>query len=430
MQPYVEVIVLLALLGLELTARPESYLLGWIGACWLLLRLLLDARGRPLHAAYLAGSILFAGWLVIYYLNPTHIMEGALGLMPVEHRSWLPGSAYPAATREVIPFAIMLLVAGGLALRMTSAGVRILFAVLMVIGLAMAVLTIEQRLAPNPYQIFPRTGWFTYENHYAAFTNLILPLFLATGLRIQHRATLRRQAVSAGPFFYLLAMVLLFSVYLSRSRAGLVISLLIIALYAGFQMVMMIRRDGLWGFHIYFAKTRRVVAFGLLAGLFAAGSWLLSALWGSGHQFGRELAFRGQIIVDALSVVRDHPLYGTGPGTFMAVFPYYQSPVLDGKLINHAHCDPVEFLVEYGIAGVMGLAFLVSVVMRLRSTATETRVSAHSFGEIEIAALALGVGGLILHSLVDFSWRSGPTALLGVVYAGLCAGVAGQESRA
>jgi O-antigen ligase len=430
MQTAVDVIFLLSLLGLEMTSRPESSIVALIGACWLCLRLVIDPSCRRLHAVYLAGASLFVGWLMIYELNPTLRMEGALGLVPVEHVSWLPGSAYPEATHQAIQFAVVALVSGGLALRMNCRAIRIYSGVLMAGGIAMAALAIDQRLAPNLYQIFPRTGWFTYENHYAAFSNLILPLFLATGLRLQHKAAARGSMASLAPLFYLLALVMIASVYLSRSRAGLAVSILIVVLFMVYQFSRKISREGIFGIPVNMQIVRKALAIGVSAVAGSAMAFIIPKFWGSWQQWGLEIGFRGQLIVDALTVVRDNPWYGTGPGTFMAVFPYYQSAVLEGKLINHVHSDPVEFLLEYGIAGVAALALLVFALIRVRPAKAGDGDDGESFRKIEVAAVVLGLGGLMLHSLVDFSWRSGPIAVMGIAYAAIWAGMAGREECA
>jgi O-antigen ligase len=103
---------------------------------------------------------------------------------------------------------------------------------------------------------------------------------------------------------------------------------------------------------------------------------------------------------DALSEVRDYPWFGTGLGSFTAVFPQYQTFPTDLGW-NHAHDDYVEALTETGIVG--GLIILSALLMLgwlVFCNLPDRMKSAREW--IQLGA-ALGCCGLLIHSFADFN---------------------------
>ena len=422
MRAMVDVGFVLAILGMEVFARPELPLVSAAALCWLLVQICFDPAQRYFHAWIIGSALLFLGFMSIYFLNPTHHLEGALGLVPLENMAGLPGSANPDATMESIRFSAIALILAGCALRFGRLATHLLFVVLILAGLAMAGLVIQQRLSPNEYQIFPRTGWFAYENHYAAFANLILPLLLAIGMRLQHSARMRGRVTSMAPVFYLAALVVVASIYLARSRAAFMISLLIIAGYFAINFWLRYRRaPEEWAFLTALIPRWLITSASVLIVSVVMG-WLVHRLWGTAGKFGGELGFRAQIISDSLTILFQNIVWGTGPGTFASVFPYYQSAALDGKMVSHVHCDPIQFLTEYGLAGLMLSSALLFLLIRHRPVMGSGRRDTMSFRCIEVPALGIGLAGLMLHSCVDFPWRNNLIAMLGIIYAALWLG--------
>ena len=65
---------------------------------------------------------------------------------------------------------------------------------------------------------------------------------------------------------------------------------------------------------------------------------------------------------DTWRLFLDHPVIGTGLGTFEMVFPPYDS-VYDGKIVNHAHNDYLELLAETGVVGGLCCLWFLGVVL-------------------------------------------------------------------
>jgi len=109
---------------------------------------------------------------------------------------------------------------------------------------------------------------------------------------------------------------------------------------------------------------------------------------------------RMNIWKDTLSLIRAHPLFGTGFGTYATVYTTVQTTSLL-NLVDHAHNDYLEITVELGIIGA-GLLFglILSVLARGISAFYRLRQTREGF-------LVLGSCGSILailfHSLADFN---------------------------
>lgn len=416
MRGLVDVVFVIAILGVEMYARPEAWIVTSAAALWLIAQTITDRTNRTYHLLYCVLAAIAMGYMGIYILNPTHAFDGALGLVPVTHHAWLPGSAHPELTSGAWSFAVSAVIMGGLGLRLGRVGVHILFFMLIAAGCSMALLVLDQRWAPNPYQIFPRTGWFAYENHYAAFANLILPLMLATGLHCLY-ATRQKGWMAIGvPLFLAGAGLMVVSIYYARSRAALAISGLIVAAIVVQQIWYFAQRSG------RFRIPGWLVIAPVAAALLVAGWQGVYQLWGAPSRLVGELGYRGQIVMDTVSILRDHPVWGTGPGTFVSVFPYYQSGSIGDRVINQAHCDPVQFFVEYGLAGATLFACIIAWLVYRRPYKAVPDARYPSFHQLEASAMAIGVAGMMVHSLVDFPWRNGLLALMGFLYASIWLG--------
>ena len=62
---------------------------------------------------------------------------------------------------------------------------------------------------------------------------------------------------------------------------------------------------------------------------------------------------------DALDIVRDYPLTGTGAGSFASIYPMYDSGKIGSWLYKYAHNDYLQFAGEFGLPGLAMLAGIV-----------------------------------------------------------------------
>ena len=115
----------------------------------------------------------------------------------------------------------------------------------------------------------------------------------------------------------------------------------------------------------------------------------------------------------ARGVVQEHPVFGTGIGTFQIVYPDKRPSNFRaaGATYNtlHAHCEPLEILTELGIVGLLCWGWLLFAFYRgvFRTLARGEQCPTRGL----MAGMMLGITALLLHNLVDVNlrWYSTPT---------------------
>ena len=177
------------------------------------------------------------------------------------------------------------------------------------------------------------------------------------------------------------------SIFLSQSRAGTASFLVEMALLLG-----LVLGSG---------KNRRAVAtIGAVCLMVAAfTAWVgTSALW---HHFASLQGWmRLAVTKDGLRMFWHKPLLGWGLGTFTIVYPQFRS-FYTSLVVNAAHNDYVQALVETGIVGFTSIVWFVVAVYRhgLRNLDSWSRSWSRTLG---IAAL-IGCTGILVHSSFDFN---------------------------
>jgi O-antigen ligase len=286
---------------------------------------------------------------------------------------------------------------------------------LLLLGFAVSLFGILQHLTFNGklYWVRELTGGgvpfgpYVNRNHFAGLMELLAPMGLALLL---HRGVPRDQLPLAALFTAFPVAGLL----LSASRGGIVSFL--------FQVLLL----GILS--VWRPVGKKAVAWGLVVALFTGALvfWLgIVPTWERLLQTDRSEVTHGRrmsIVTDSLRIARDHPWFGTGLGTFEHVFPRYET-AYDGKVVDHAHCDYVEVLVETGLAGALGGAAFLFLLFRL--ALLRWSQAANSFSAAARLGALVGCAGLLLHGLVDFNLRIPSNALLFL----LLAGVATLSSR-
>jgi len=127
-------------------------------------------------------------------------------------------------------------------------------------------------------------------------------------------------------------------------------------------------------------------------------------------------AGRPAVWAGALAIGLDHPLVGTGLGTFGGAFPRYR-PLAVQATYTHAHQDYLQWFAETGFLGV-ACALLVAGGLIL-TTVRALRPRAYGTGRIMACGLTAGLGGLALHGLVDFNGHMPANTLLAATLAGM-----------
>ena len=393
----------------EVWVLPGLALLPLAGCLWF--------GGLPARI-WMAGA-LWLGLIAFYAGNASHGWIDGRGLVPLNHLRGLPASAFPEGTWNAFRLALAMFAAFALGFRLSRRQIRRLQGGAAAAAVAMALVVLTQRLEPKPWPIYEYTGIFVNENHFAVFSNLLLPVVLAMASRARFRAVQEGRPSSPAGLFLLAALLLAAAVVMCRSRAGVAVMALLVAAHVGLCRRTIRQHPFIGTPASSWIKGLGGLSIAAAAGFAVRAFWLE---WRHIEAIGREWAFRSGILKDALAAWREQPVWGTGPGTFTAVFPYYQSAMFEGKTILHAHCEPIQWLMEFGVAGALVGGAAAALALSARGGESVGREEMPPFADLERRAFALGLLACALHCLIDFPLRIPLLALLAATWAGAWAG--------
>jgi O-antigen ligase len=257
------------------------------------------------------------------------------------------------------------------------------------------------------YYLEEATGTYINRNHFAGLLEMTLPFTVALALRLAgnlRRASERseakaRQLLSAKDllplvFLLFLAVAMFSALVFSRSRMGIISSLSsLMAIFA------------LAGGSSLSKRTRAVVAVVFFLGVVGMVLWVgsdpvVTRFETLGHEYNETGQNRISIWRDTLTLIRQHPLLGTGLGTFSVAYTSVQS-TFPNLLVDHAHCDYLEVVSELGLPG--GILVSASISWILAGAIRRYRRTEDRFE----AAVCLGcigsIAATLVHSLADFN---------------------------
>ena len=295
-----------------------------------------------------------------------------------------------------------------------SSQARTVGLILAVFGFAVAAFALVQGVAPNGklyWLRLPRMGGWIYgpyvnHNHYAGLMELLIPIPMIISLsHLAHEKA--RIAAGVG------AAIMIATVFLSGSRGGMMAIFVELGLFAAFVF-----------------RAKRGVRIAIRVGAFAVV--LLGLLTWLG---GKELTHRvGSIATethgeisggmrlsidrDAIRMFRAKPILGWGLGTFPVVYPQFRS-FYTNFLVNEAHDDYAQLLVEVGLLGFATLVWYLLVIWKqVRRKLGKWSTEVNSAVTL---ACSLGIAGILVHSLVDFNLQIPANAALFYVFTTIAA---------
>ncbi len=376
-----------ALLVLAVLRPPETY--AWSGAAC---AILLAAAG---WLAWLSaeGAPLLPAWTV--------------GLLPVAVATLALSSCRARAFDEAgLASTLVLAALLGKAIASDRRGREVVAGVLVVLGCIAAVLavlqahvTYRQELqglleAPGPVSPYVLArlrdgrpaGPFTLPAALAGFFALTLPLTLFEARSLTDRG-MRGALVAA-------ALLQSYALFLTRSVGGLAATAVSLSLSLPFLAAR--RRLILFaavalvvlavGVHFLHARRQEVSAPGGDPFLLRAGNWRAAA-----------------------GMIRDHPLFGTGPGSFGTFYPRYMRPGMNET--RYAHNSYLQVIAGWGAWAIVPLlGFLLAFGFRLRES---WRGRA---GDLPFVAAA---AAFLAHNLADFTAFLPSVAIPGALLVGL-----------
>ncbi len=225
-------------------------------------------------------------------------------------------------------------------------------------GLLISVFALVQYFASNGdiYWVVPVSqgtavfGPYVNHNHYAGLMELLVPFPLVFAL--QDTVSFPKRI-----FFGLSAVIMGVSLFYCRSRGGIIAFLCQIMLLALLGRVQKMKRGAVA------ALLSVVVAMAILLAILGASEAVsrISTLREPGR--ADVAGWRMKVNRDSLAMVRDKPLLGWGLGTFTTVYPQFRS-FYDDAVVNTAHNDYMQVLVETGITGAAITLWFLVVVFR------------------------------------------------------------------
>jgi len=240
------------------------------------------------------------------------------------------------------------------------------------------------------------TGTFINRNYFAGYLLMVIPL--SVGYSFSREAFQRSRFLgwrhwlsSLDGKTLLIAfgiIVMILGLLFSASRMG------IVSLLLSFSLMSFLFRKSQRGQR--FSKTT-VLIFGL-ALLWAV--WIgLDAVISRFFTLSESFEERWMIWVNTFQIFKDFPLFGSGLGTFIHIFPMYRSFHIRG-LVTHAENDLLQLSSEIGLIGI-GLLLLVfaflffRVVLAIRSFHSRDSKKYIGMGGM------VGILALMFHSLVE-----------------------------
>lgn len=438
-------LVLLAPLPFGSVSRTSIFVLGlWVAALgWLVL------ATRPFSS--LSAPVRHGSWLLL-----ASLAIGALHIVPLPRSvasllspravarldalpwgspaSWVPVSAHPEATRSYLArlaaLGVLFLVAAALASR--ERGYRAILGGVLGAGVFQALYGSYEYLSGHDH-IFAyvkrfytdaATGTYINQNHFAGALEMAFLAGLGFILARRPPDTAVRSTVGwrqrvltlvegerAGAIALATAVAVVgLGLVLSYSRAGLASAALAsaVVLWVDARRHRGRRRRG-----PILVLLGSVLVLVTLAGWGRVGGDLWRQMQAITWEEGRIRVWR-----DSLAIVQDHPILGTGLGTFQSVYPAYRSPRVQ-LVYEHAHNDYLQLLVEAGIVGTL-LALLVAVAYWGAVIRAVRR--RHTPDLPLLLGAAGGLLSLMLHETIDFNLQIPANAALFSALAGALIG--------
>lgn len=259
------------------------------------------------------------------------------------------------------------------------------------------------------------TGTFVYKNHFANY--LVLTLSAAIGYLVASLPTARSSTnrdklrtlvkfwLSNKLLFRIGVILMVIALVMSRSRMGNT---------AFFVSLTITATLGLLHF-----KPRRKSYIAFFIGMLVIDILILSSLFGlekvqqriENTSFSQES--RDEVVNNTLPLIRENVLFGSGGGTFYALFPQNQPESIQ-HFYDHAHNDYIQFILEFGVIGSLAIAILTLICLACSINAMKTRRHPTARGAAFAAVMA--ILGMLIHSTVDFPLQAPANTFIFIIF--------------
>ena len=111
---------------------------------------------------------------------------------------------------------------------------------------------------------------------------------------------------------------------------------------------------------------------------------------------------------DTVAIIKDYPLFGSGFGTYLDVYPAYKT-FQSHLVFDHAHNDYLELLVDGGVVAFFLVVWFVSAV--IVHAIKKLKVRRDRFAILVGIGILSGMVAVLLHASVDFNLHNGAVGL-------------------
>jgi len=284
---------------------------------------------------------------------------------------------------------------------------RILLWVLCINGSILALESILQRLSGTNkllwlvvpemnFNAAAQFGPYAYRSNAASYLNLLWPVCLGFWLVLRHasRPSLRSgHRVGSDNYLVLLPGAVLMAAcpIISTSRGGAIVAVASIVVTMAI-LLRSTRRES--------AATRAgAVSLFLIVLAFSASLGLKDLAPRFRTILDDQMSNRVEIYRNALPIARDFPLFGTGPGSFSAVYQLYRNNP-DQEWAGYVHDDWLETRIAFGWIGFALILLLLATVL------TRWFVGPGIAAPWEFVAMMwVALSGCLLHGKFDFPFQ-------------------------
>ncbi|MDA2914173.1 O-antigen ligase family protein, partial [Acidobacteriia bacterium AH_259_A11_L15] len=293
---------------------------------------------------------------------------------------------------------------------------------LLVLGLVESLYGLTQYLAGwpyvltlrNPFYVDRATGTFINANHFSGLLEMVLPLGFGLVLyqleRLKNAGRGRREEPSEQilrlVFYFFLSLLVFLGILFSRSRMGI-----FSALVAVLGMFL------LWATASWRRSRAIPILLAFVLGAGALGLWLgLEPVVERFEALEASYLARQEIWKDTVSLIKAHPFFGTGLGTFFLRYTEHQTTALT-RLVDQAHNDYLQFAAELGLVGA-ALFFGLIFALLIRQIVAFYRAE-RGRDRFLLLGCCGSVLALLFHGFADFNLQIAADALIFVTILGL-----------
>jgi O-antigen ligase len=264
-------------------------------------------------------------------------------------------------------------------------------------------------------------GTFSYQNHYASFLTLTIPLGFSLlfenikggkNSRNNNKGRTKQQYlldfVLSINTVYLVAMLIMISALITTSsRGGNVIFIISLFTTAVSVMVQQKRaKKKVWSqFKKALLSLMALMALVFALSLSGISDSLNTRLSTQGFApSGRDIMHQ-----TAFNIIKDYPLFGSGAGTYPIIQHKYKSPELGNTAMSkRAHNDYLELLANQGIIGFSLFAAAIGLLLTRLFTGLKQRRTSNGKSDslygVKVASYC-SVTAILMHSLADFNFH-------------------------